>query len=99
MTATSLIGLVPPDRYDGSAGVLACPGAQRLNVTVANQGVVMQLGQGIGTVVWDNSEEALLPSISYLERSCDAVRFRQRVPGLVGAARAVVDVAARGNDG
>jgi hypothetical protein len=76
-----------PDQYN-AASTLLCPGAKRLILQISKQPVfvqvgIMQQGRGssIGSVQWQ-AEEPYLPMIASLGRNFDAVRVRNRTPGV-----------------
>jgi hypothetical protein len=58
----------------GAGPIFACPGAGAVQVTVFNAAVTVQLGDGIGGVLWRDVPSFRVPGVHVIPGPADAVR-------------------------
>jgi hypothetical protein len=64
-----------------TAQVLECGGSVRVNADVFNAAIIVRYGQGRGSYIW-GPPVFYAPAHRSLDRACDAIEYRNALPGL-----------------
>jgi hypothetical protein len=97
-SSTGPLPQTAPDAYGkrpGEAGYLACYGATLVSMSVANAGIVWQLGVGNPPTFDQSPEVNQPPAYRSMRRRADAIRWRAAVPAAQlqpGALQATVTI-------